>query len=208
MKTRKFVWIMTLIAAVALPSAFAESRHPDETWRDRGRNGRAWQASDRVTMEGTIRSLRHERGLWLVQLDRGGHWFRVPERCVGHRAHELRVGAFVRFGGVFRGGGIWVDVVEWPDRGRYDDRYDGRYGDHGRYRDVLRGVVERVDYGREVIVVRSGGRYVTVDLDRVDRRRGVDADDLRRGDFVELAGRWRGGIFEADRVVSVRSGRW
>ncbi len=114
------------------------------------------------------------------------------------RGRDLRVGVSIRLGGVFRGGTIYVDDLGWPDNGYgYNNGYNNGY---------LRGVVDRVDYRRGLVVVRddSSGRFVTVDMYRADRR-----VDLRRGDYVTLSGDFtRGGVFEAYRVDSVRSGRW
>lgn len=99
-----------------------------------------------------------------------------------------------------------------------DDRYrDDRYRDdrrddrrRSRDRDYISGYVERIDHRRDVLVLREGrgGRRVTVVMPRGDRRRGVDLNDLRRGDYVELTGDWeRNGLFEAWRIDNVRSRR-
>jgi len=221
-KTRQFMATVAsamAVAALLSTSAFAETRHRDETWRDDSRNDNRgeYRENQRGTFEGHISSLNRDRDGYRVQLDRGGYSFWVPESHVRNRQRDFRVGASIRLGGIFRGGSIFVDVVDWPNDGRYnDDRYnDGRYND-GRYRDnrsydrgYLRGVVERVDYRRGVVEVResSTGRFVTVDMDRRSSR-GVDLSDLRRGDAVTFAGDWRrGNVFEAYSIESVRSGR-
>lgn len=101
------------------------------------------------------------------------------------------------------------------DRGRYgsDDFYRGgrerqRYGYNDEY---VRGVVERVDYRRGTMVLRDDrtGRRVNAFMIGGNRgRRGVDLNDLRRGDVVVLTGDLhRNGVFEAYRIESVRSGR-
>jgi hypothetical protein len=103
------------------------------------------------------------------------------------------------------------------DRGRSygnDDFYRGgrerqRYGYNDEY---VRGVVERVDYRRGTLVLRDdrSGRRVRAFMAGGNRgRRGVDLNDLRRGDVVTLTGdQHRNGVFEAYRIESVRSGRW
>lgn len=221
-KTRQLVASAAMALAVATlvsTSAFAETRHQDGTWRDGSRDGGRGETREnqRITSEGRISSLDRDRDGYRVQLDRGGQSFWVPESRIRDRQRDFRVGASIRLGGVFRGGSIFVDIVEWPNGGSYgDDRYrDDRYRDdrdRNYDRRSLRGVVERVDYRRGTLVVResASGRIVNVNMDRRGnsrRNRGVDLDDLRRGDFVTLAGDWlRGNVFEAFRIESVRSG--
>jgi hypothetical protein len=131
-KSRKFAAVLAGIVAltsVACVSAFADSRHRDETWRD------------------------------------------------DHR-----------------------------DRGRYER--DSRRRDD---RDLVSGVVERVDRRLGVVVLRDprGGRPIPVKMiARRGERAGVDLSDLRRGDRVTFVGDWgRGGVFEAWRIDSVDSRR-
>jgi hypothetical protein len=54
------------------------------------------------------------------------------------------------------------------------------------------------------------GRYVTASLRRTSGYgRGLGLGDLRRGDRITLTGNWtRGDLFDADRIESVRSGRY
>ena len=133
-KTWKFAVVAAILAALSIPSAFAESRHRNETDRDRS------------------------------------------------------------FGNddFYRGG-----------------RERQRYGYNDEY---VRGIVERVDYRRGTLLLRDdrSGRRVSVFMAGGNRgRRGVDLNDLRRGDVVTLTGdRHRNGVFEAYRIESVRSGRW
>ena len=78
----------------------------------------------------------------------------------------------------------------------------------------VRGVVQRVDYRRDLLVLRDDrtGAFLTIDMRATGRRGRIDADDLRRGDVVSLSGDWVRGTFVAWRVDSVRSGygyrRW
>ncbi|HET7710386.1 MAG TPA: hypothetical protein VFL80_00500 [Thermoanaerobaculia bacterium] len=209
-------------------SVFADSRHQDATWRggsqrdsisrhDRRDEGRRYRDNERVTLEGRVTSLREERDGYRVQLDRARHQFWVPSSHLRHRrgGSGLRVGVSIGFGGVFRGGVVYVDDVRWPGDygyggGYYDDRYDDRY-DNRYDSSTLRGVVDRIDYRRGVIVVRDrrSGRYVTANIRIADRRSRIDLEDLRPGDFVTLSGEWsRGSYFQAYRIDGVRSGRY
>ena len=163
---------------------------------------------ERITSEGHIRSIQPDRDGYRVELDQGGRTFWVPERVVHNRAHDFRVGASIRLGGVFRGGFIVVDVVDWlpmvpipqPDRGRY-------------HNDVLRGTIERIDYRDQTIMVREmrTDRLVRVDMRDISRGFGRTRafDDLHRGDYIVMSGDWtRFGGFDADRIESVRPRRW
>jgi hypothetical protein len=202
-----------VIAAAVLvgTSAFADSRPQNETWREQNRGGNrggysdrgGYRDNDRVTLEGRVSSFERERDGYRVHLDHHNYSFFVPERHIRNR-RDFRVGISIRLGGVFRGGSIFVDAVDYLGGGGLDPYYGGRAVNDG----YIRGVVERIDYRRDVVVVRDerSGRFVTVDMRRTDRRGRVDADDLRRGDFISLSGEWVRDVFVAYRVDSVRSG--
>ena len=206
-KTGKLTAAAVAVATLLGTSAFADSRRQGGTWRDgsnrssndsnrRNDSNRGYRDNERVTVQGRVSSFSRERDGYRVNLDRGGDSYWLPSSHL--RGRDLRVGVSIRLGGVFRGGTIYVDDLGWPDNGYgYNNGYNNGY---------LRGVVDRVDYRRGLVVVRddSSGRFVTVDMYRADRR-----VDLRRGDYVTLSGDFtRGGVFEAYRVDSVRSGRW
>jgi hypothetical protein len=90
----------------------------------------------------------------------------------------------------------------WRDR-RGDSRYERRDD-----RDFLRGTVERIDRRRDAVVLRDArsGRTVLVQMTRSNR--GIDVEDLRRGDHVTFVGDWtRNGVFTAWRIDDVDSGR-
>ncbi|HUR83358.1 MAG TPA: hypothetical protein VM733_21545 [Thermoanaerobaculia bacterium] len=94
------------------------------------------------------------------------------------------------------------------DNDNWRDRRDSRY-DRRDDRDFLRGEVERVDRRSGVVVVRTNrsSRPVLVQMTRRGTR-GIDASDLRRGDYVTFVGDWsRNGTFTAWRVDDVRSRR-
>ena len=195
-----------VIAAAVLvgTSAFADSRPQNETWREQNRGGNrggysdrgGYRDNDRVTLEGRVSSFERERDGYRVHLDHNNYSFFVPERHIRNR-RDFRVGISIRLGGVFRGGSIFVDAVDFP----------GAYG----HVSFVRGYVDRIDFRNDTLVLREEvtGRFITVDMRAADRRyRSVDLDDLRRGDFVSLSGDWlRGGLFGATRVESVTSGR-
>jgi hypothetical protein len=102
----------------------------------------------------------------------------------------------------------------FADERHRDDSWRGSRGD-SRYerrddRDTLRGSVERVDRRRDTVVVRDArsGRTVLVQMTRRGNDRGIDVEDLRRGDQVTFAGDWsRNGVFTAWRIADVDSGR-
>jgi hypothetical protein len=233
---------VTSLALLLTSSAFAESRHQDQTNRrgddrrtqsgrddrrgdsrdnnnnSRDNNSRAdnsrnngqrngsYRDNDRVTLQGRVTSFSRENNGYRVNLDRGGSPFWVPESYFRNRGRgrDLRVGVSISLGGIFRRGSVYVDAVNWPD-----DGYG--YGDYGNYgNDYVSGVVDRVDFRRATVWLRDArsGRLVEVDM-RSDRNGRLNLDDLRRGDYVELSGGWaRGDIFVADRIESVRNGRY
>jgi hypothetical protein len=92
------------------------------------------------------------------------------------------------------------------------NRGNGAYGSNDSYRvrndrddhRFVRGVVERIDYRSGTIRLRddASGRTITADVNNRALR------NLRRGDRVELTGQWnRGGVFNAERVESIRGRR-
>ncbi len=107
------------------------------------------------------------------------------------------------------------DESKWRESDRYT-RNEHRYDNDGRYsrdtrrddRDFLSGTVQRVDYRRGVVVLRTrrDSRPVLVEMTRRDTRGGLDLSDLRRGDRVTFIGDWsRGGGFTAWRIDSIDS---
>ncbi len=160
----------------------------------------ATRASERVSMQGRVSSMSHENGGYRVRLDRDSRSFWVPESYVRSRGRNFGIGVSISLGGVFRGGQIYVDAVNWPG--------DSSYGYSNGY---VRGVVDRVDYRSGVLWLRddASGRLIQADMRGANRYGRVDARDLRRGDYVELSGQWlRGNLFAVGQVASVRSGRY
>jgi hypothetical protein len=160
-------------------------------------------------LQGRISNLSRYRDGYRVQLDRGSQWYYVPQNSLrgqGGRGIDLRVGVDVRFGGYYGNDGWFnVDSCDFVDNGYGNGHYGDRYGSR-----TLNGVVQRVDFRRGEVLVRDSntGRQVQVEMRRNRDRRGVDLNDLRRGDRVSFAGTWSGRrTFEAYRIDGVRNGR-
>jgi len=199
------------LALLMATSAFAAPQRGNDERRDDSYRGQTqsrrsddrsgYRENQRVNATGKITSLTRENGGYRVQLDRGRESYRIPASSIRNRGNDLRVGVSIVLGGIFRGGRIDVDAVSWPGNGGY--RNNGGYRD-----DYVSGVVERVDRRSGVLVLRDAGRTIEVDMRDTVRSSRVDFSDLRRGDVVTLSGQWtRGGLFAADRIDSVRSGR-
>jgi hypothetical protein len=217
MKTTKTVLAATALTLLTAGSLFAqprgddrrrdngnnnnrtqvEQRQPSHDTRNDSRNGSgSYRDNQRVNASGRITSLSHERDGYRVQLDRGRESYWIPASRMRNR-NNLRVGVSIVLGGIFRGGRIDVDAVNWPgDRG-YNDNY-------------VRGTVERIDYRSDVLLLRDANTGRTIEVDMRDTRRSsrLDLNDLRRGDYIEVSGDWlRGGTFVADRIEAVDGGR-
>ena len=194
------------VATLAATSLFADSRPSNETsWRDGDRSD-IRRERDRESRNGDDRSYRNGGGQQpyyaegrISNVERHGNGYRVwvggaryPFHVPSAHYHRdrYRPGLTIRIGGIFNVGGYY----DYYD-GRYDDRYDRR-----RSRDELRGYVERVDYRRDIFVMReerSGRRITVVMLERHER--------VRAGDYVEVEGDWsRSGVFEAYDVDRTR----
>ena len=202
-------------------STFAEDRPQNQSgdWRNGARyEGRGNDQRRNLSAQGRITNLQRERDGYRVQLDRGNQWYYVPQSAWrgsrGHNNVDLRIGVSIRLGGGYYDdrGYIYCDDAYVDDGYGYGDRRNDR--DYG-YRDsYLSGYVQRIDYRRDVLELRDArtGRNVTVDMRNVDRRgrhrRSIDVSDLRRGDYIEIAGDWsRRDVFRADSIDSVDSGR-
>jgi len=195
MKTIRFMLRSTIVTVIAILAtiAFAANAAPERNRDDQ-----------RITVDGHVRTIHHERDGYRIELDRGNDSFWVPERALRNRGGDLRIGVSVRLGGIFRGGVIIVDAVDWPPVAPFPTR---RLHD-----DVLRGTVVRIDARNALMIVREerSGRLVHVDVMQSDHdwNRPHDFDDLRRGDFVVLSGDWtRGRDFNAYRIENVRPER-
>jgi len=218
-KIAGFIATTAALTMLVAASASAEERHRDGTWRDNGgyqdngsrRNDsnnyrNESRNSNRFSEQGRIRSFTRERDGYRVYLDRGSRSYWIPESRLGR--HRLSIGLDLRLGGIFNGTYVEVDALGWPGDPYYNDPYyyDNRGYDGGYADGYLRGRVERVDFRYGTLVLRDDrtGRIVEVDMRATEHRRGLDLGDLRRGDFVTLAGSWDRGYFHAYRIDSVR----
>jgi len=149
-------------------------------------------AQRRVSTEGRITGVTHEHDGDRIYLDRGNYSFWVPSSVLGRRT--LRVRDQVRLSGVYRGGAVRVDNLDFISR----DSDDGTV--------YLSGRVERVNRYEQRLVLRDErGRTIDVELRGADERhRRLDIGDVHRGDRITLRGRWERGTFYAWRIESVR----
>ena len=226
--TRKIAGFIAATAALtmlAATSASAEDRHRDGTWRDSGshrdngnyRNDSGSHRNDnnnyrnesrnnnRFSEQGRVRSFTRERDGYRVYLDRGTHPYWVPASRLGRR--QLRVGIDLRLGGIYNGSYVDVDALGYPGDPYYNDPYYNGGGYSDRYNEgFLSGRVERVDYRHGTLLLRDNrsGRVIEVNMRSTEHRRGLDFEDVRRGDLITLAGSWDGGYFQAYRIDSVR----
>ena len=160
----------------------------NNAYRGEGNRGSYnYRENQRITTSGRISSFRRERDGYRVDLDRGRESYWIPESRLGGRG--LRVGIDISLGGIFRGGIIDVDAINWP--GAYGYGYDGGF---------VRGVIQRVDYRDGFATMRddASGQFIRVNL-------RAASQELRPGDYVTLEGHWeRGGLFDAVRIDDVR----
>lgn len=203
-KAQKLTAILTLIAAIAAPSLFADSRH-------RGRTNDRYESERAITVEGRIRDIDRERNGFVIDLARSDRYTlfvpadlevystvrnRESARNRERRVRSLDRGDYVRATGTLdRNGVVYVRSIQLL---RDDDDRNDR--DSRR----LTGTVQSVDLRSGYLLLRDDrtGRVITVKVRRTERddaRR--DLDDLRRGDHVTITGDLqRNGQFEADRI--------
>jgi hypothetical protein len=157
----------------------------------RDNNNGGYRENQRINASGRVTSFSRERDGYRVQLDRGRESYWIPQATFGNRA--LRSGLSISLGGVFRGGSVYVDAVNWPDSG-----YGGGYYGNG----YVRGVVDRVDYRSGTIWLQDDatGREIAAQTS------GRSLGGLRPGDYVELSGQWIRGTFAVARIDNVRGG--
>lgn len=186
--------ILTLIAALAAPSLFADSRHRGRTY-DRNDRGRT------ITIEGRVRDIDRERNGFVIELARNDYRLFVDEDA-RRSVRRLDRGDYVRAYGFVdeRSDIVYVRSIELL---RDDD--DRRGGRDSRY---LSGTVQSVDRRSGTLILREDrtGRIVNVQVRRNERDDAWrDLDDLRRGEYVTVGGELqRNGRFEAD---TIRRGR-
>ena len=173
---------------------------------DRQSSNRSYRDNDRVTVQGRVTSFSRERDGYRVRLDHDNYSYWVPQSYFRNRNRGLSIGVSLGFGGIFRGGSIFVDAVNYPgDRG-----YDSYGYNNGYSSDYVAGRVERIDFRNDTMWMRDdrGGQLIAIDMRGTERDR-LDPRDLRPGDYVSLSGQWqRGGVFSAYRIDDIRSGRY
>lgn len=227
MKRIKQLAAVLAVTTVFGASTFAEDRPHNQSgdWRNgrsESRDGARYEGRGEgrrnLSAQGRITNLQRERDGYRVQLDRGNQWYYVPQsawRGSRNRSSvDLRIGVSIRLGGGYYDDRGYISCDDaYVDDGYGDYRNDG-YRNDGYGDSYLTGYVQRVDYRRDVLELRDArtGRSITVDMRNVDRRgrhrRGVDVSDLRRGDYIEIAGDWsRRNVFRADYIDSVDSNR-
>src|SRR2546423_11940595 len=100
-----------------------QNRSQDQNQRRDNRDSRDSRGSNdyrenqRINASGKISSFSHERDGYRVRLEGNDRSFWVPQSSFGNRARDLRAGVSIGFGGIFRGGSIYVDAVSWPNDG-------------------------------------------------------------------------------------------
>lgn len=156
---------------------------------DRYNRSRPYYHSGRVS--------RYERwgGGYRVWVGGAGYPFYVP---LAHWSPgRFRIGLSIRLGGYYNPLGYY----EYYDG--YSDGYRaGSYNSSRVYNTVeLSGIVEDYDYRRRTALIRDDATdaLVTVYM----RSRDARLNHLRAGDYIELEGGWKGGLFEAYRVFDV-----
>ncbi|MGZ7080423.1 MAG: hypothetical protein ACXVJT_13500 [Thermoanaerobaculia bacterium] len=216
-RSKKFATFTAATFAVSMfvgASAFADSRHSDETFRgrdqgsvrqnrDSNEGNRTYHNNERVTVQGRVQSFARERGGYRVRLDRDGYSYWIPDNRM-RSGFSLRVGININLGGVFRDNAIYVDTMDAPSG--YDNGYRNDYYQNG----FIHGVIVRVDYRYRGLTLREErtGRLINVDMRTLSRRSRLDINDLRPGDRVTFNGDWsRNGKFEVYEIDSVRTGR-
>jgi hypothetical protein len=115
---------------------------------------------------------------------------------------RFRVGVSINLGG------WWNPLGYYDYYDGYTDGYRDSYYRNDDYRDgrvyrteQISGRVEDYDYRRRVALIRDDvtDRLVTVYMHSRDAR----LNHLRPGDYIEIEGGWKNGIFEAYRVFDV-----
>lgn len=111
---------------------------------------------------------------------------------------RFRVGISIGLGGYYNSLGYY-DYYDGYNRGYRDGYYRG---DRRVYRtETLSGTVEDYDPRRRTALIRDDvtDRLVTVYM----RTRDARLNHIRPGDFIEIEGGWRDGVFEAYRLFDV-----
>ncbi|MEO8378869.1 MAG: hypothetical protein ABI779_04315 [Acidobacteriota bacterium] len=134
-KTSAILAITLALSTLSGVSAFADSRHQNETWRDRndsndrGRYERDTRSNDRDGVSGIVERVDRRRGLVSLRQRRGGRSITVEmvrrrnERGLG--VEDLRRGDTVSFIGDWSRRGVF-QAWRIADVDRHGGRRDGR----------------------------------------------------------------------------------
>lgn len=183
MKSRQLTALAVMVTMLAAASAFADSRHRNETYGGDGR----WDRGRVITVEGRIRDIDRERNGFVIRLHNERLALYVDRDR--RRMRDLDEGDVIRATGVVRDGVLRanrIDVIRDRDRGR----------DWGEA--MIAGSVDGVDARRGIIWIRDARSRRSI---RVEVRDDVELYYLRRGERVTVRGDWRrDGTFMADRV--------
>jgi hypothetical protein len=187
-----------VVMLMSAASAFADSRHRNETRGSRfNRGSRPFHHHGRI-------SRFDRRGGGYYVYSGAPYPFYVPYRY--WRPNRFRVGLSVHLGGFYNPRGYY-DYYDDEDRyvGRYRsrDRYDDdRYGEKRFIEATLTGVVESVDERRARFVLKNDatGSLITVSMLMAEGR-----TEVRPGDHLEIEGEWtRLGVFDAVAIGLLR----
>jgi hypothetical protein len=75
---------------------------------------RGHRENERIKVRGHITAVSRQNGGYLVQVDRGRDWYWIPQARMRNRGRNtLRVGVSLDLGGIFRGGRIEIDSLNW-----------------------------------------------------------------------------------------------
>jgi hypothetical protein len=190
------------ISLLALPSAFADSRHPNRTNINR----------DPVNITGTIRDIDRERNRFEIELSNGVDVYAPANMTIeGRRGRDVSVreldrGDVISVRGYRQGrGDVYATRIALV---RDDDRRDRR--DRDRYesdrRHSFEAYVVEVNRSRDVLTLRNdAGDTFKLDTDEI---RGVDADNLERGDRVSVTVSYNNGRPRIERVTRLGDRNW
>ena len=220
-----------LVSTMFAASAFADTRHRDET-RDQSKE-QSWRSTRNTTQ--TQRAVNSTRSQDRYEGQRTSNSTQSHARYNGQAssryAYSGRVTRVESYHGGYR---VWVGGApypfffaagawgHWPLRvglnislgGYYNPAYGyynvynyGPYGNPYAYQTSgdIHGLVQAVDYRRGTAVIRDdvSGAFITVVMRGNDPRLG----SLRPGDYADLSGSWdRSGVFTAYNVTDLRSG--
>jgi hypothetical protein len=169
-----------------------DNRQANNGYGDNRQANNGYRENQRVTMSGRVNSFSRERDGYRVQLDRGQSYW-VPRSTFGNRDRDLRAGVSINLGGVFRGGSVSFDAVSYP----------GAVGGYAYGNGYVNGVIDRIDYRGNTLVVRdqATGRLITAEMTAGGRS---NVRNLRPGDYVQMSGQWiGGGVFDVAQINRV-----